>query len=185
MSLVIFTKDSNHIGGVYLGFHESEDTFFSGGSYLGCTVGVSSPLIHSNVHNFFEINGTLEGIHSGNTHGSQYVVFTNTDIFVEIGGKHPQQSMLLQDSSTVLFGNRLLSGTTIYQQIFDSITQSSGSVKDKIVNALKLNKINSLDRIVVGQSSYGLELVVVDYFGNVVNNQKYYSKVNDPIDLLT
>jgi hypothetical protein len=186
MSLVVFTKDSNHIGGIYVGLVEAENIFFSGNSYLGCVIGVSSTQIYNNAHNYFKTNGFLTGIHpSGVTHGKQYVVCTENNFFVEQGGMHAKESILIQDTNTLMIGNRLMSGTTVYQQIFDSISQSNQGVSDKLVSAVKIHKTHGLDRGVVTQSCFALEMVVIDYNGNVVNHQIYYNKFIDPIDLLS
>lgn len=185
MSLVIFTKDSNHIGGIYLGFVDAENIFFSGNPYLGCVIGVSNLEIYNNAKNYFESNGSLSGIHpNGVPHGKQYVICTQNEFFVEQGGKHAPQAILIQDSNTLMIGNRLMSGTTVYQQIFDSITQSNDTVHNKIVSALQQHKTNSLDQAVVGQSCFALEMIVMDYNGNVVNHQIHHDRFTDPIDLL-
>ena len=186
MSLVVFTKDSNHIGGIYMGLVEAKNIFFSGNSYLGCVIVVSNTEIYNNAHNYFKTNGVLEGIHpSGVTHGKQYVVCTADNFFVEQGGLHAKESILQQSSNTLMIGNRLMSGTTVYQQIFNSISQSNQSVTDKIVSTVKMYKTNSLDRGVNGQSCFALEMIVIDYNGNVVNHQTYYNKFIDPIDSLS
>lgn len=190
MSLIILTKDSEHIGGVYCGMHQNSIPIVFGNFFVGATIGCSDNDNTLRVKNFFQENGNLVGVHQddwnyGNTNCRQYAFVTDSGFFIDVEGIYAPTTALTQSQNTLLMGNYLLSGTSVYSDIFNYIDNSTEGVKNKLVNGLKTFKQSGLDRRSVQNSCKCIKMVIIDKSGNLVENIVISDEVLDPIDLLT
>lgn len=179
------------MGGIFCGHNCDFKSIFHGSNYIGVTIGVQNDVNSDRVQQFFEQQGNLINVREGDEFkedlhdGRQYAFMTSQDFFIESNGYYAPTTALTQNSNTLLMGNSLSSGTTVYQDIFNYVTNSTESVKQKLVNGLKNNKINGLDKRITNQSCYCVKLIVIDLSGNVIESQTWFSKTEEPIDLLT
>jgi uncharacterized Ntn-hydrolase superfamily protein len=186
MSLILLTRDNNHIGGIYLGYNPTEETLYLGEGYFAGICGVRTEGNSQRVVNHFEQNGNLNGVHSGDkyAHYRQYCFITENNIVLEHSGMNRTETFMLTGQNSSVFGNTLVDDFQMFQNMLLFLDQSNLSVKDKLIQVLKDNKRDGIDVRAVGRSCKDLRILVGDYSGNIVFEQTIFDSTGEPIDLI-
>jgi len=186
MSLILITRDQNHIGGVYLGYVNTEATLFLGNGYFAGICGVLTEENSERVVNYFEQYGNLDNVHSGDkyAHYRQYCFLTENNIFLQHSGMNRVETFMLTGQNSSVFGNTMIDDLPMFQNMLSFLEQSNLSVKDKLIKVLKDNKRDGIDVRAVGRSCKDLRILVGDYSGNTIFEQKIFDSTGEPIDLI-
>jgi len=186
MSLILITRDQNHIGGIYLGYVPSEETLYLRNGYFAGICGVLNEGNSQRVVNHFEQNGNLEDVHSGDKYAQyrQYCFLTQNSIFLQHSGMNRVETFMLTGQNSSVFGNTLINDMPMFQSMLSFLDQSNLSVKDKLIKVLKDNKRDGIDVRAVGRSCKDLRILVGDYSGNTIFEQKIFDSTGEPIDLI-
>jgi len=186
MSLILLTRDENHLGGLYLGAVTTDSTLYLGTGYISGLCGVANDNNTLRVTNHFENVGSLENVHEGDPayKGRQYGFLTRNNFYSEHSGLNRPTTFMLVGNRSAVFGNTLIDNIPMFESILNVLDTSDLSVQEKIIKSIKDNKRLGIDVRVKDKSCTDLRIIVGNYLGNTLFEKKLYKPTEDPIDLI-